>query len=42
VTPTAYYVGFVPGLAATFLGSAVSGVGVFRRQTAQLFKELEA
>jgi putative ABC transport system permease protein len=42
ITPESYYVGFLPGLLATFLGSAISGVAVFRRSTAKLFKELEA
>jgi putative ABC transport system permease protein len=42
ITPASYYIGFAPGLLATFLGSAISGIGVFKRQTAQLFKELEA
>jgi putative ABC transport system permease protein len=42
ITPLAYFLGFIPGLLATFLGSAVSGIGIYRRQTAQLFKELEA
>ena len=42
IDPLAYYIGFVPGLAGTFLGRAASGIGIFRRQTAQLFKELEA
>jgi putative ABC transport system permease protein len=41
VTPESFYIGFVPGLLATFLGSAISGIAVFRRRTAQLFKELE-
>ena len=35
-------IGFVPGLLATLLGTGISGIGIFRRQTAQLFKELEA
>lgn len=42
ITSLAYYIGFVPGLAGTFLGRAASGIGIFKRQTAQLFKELEA
>jgi len=42
ITPVSYYIGFLPGLLATFLGSAISGIAVFRRRTAQLFKELEA
>ena len=42
VTPTSYLIGFVPGLAATLLGSMVSGLGIYRRQTSQLAKEFEA
>jgi putative ABC transport system permease protein len=42
VTPLSYVIGFVPGLAATFLGKAVSGIGVYKRQTSQLAKEFEA
>jgi putative ABC transport system permease protein len=41
VTPLCYAIGFVPGLLATLLGTAVSGIGIYRRQTSQLFKELE-
>ncbi|MBT4483270.1 MAG: FtsX-like permease family protein [Candidatus Latescibacteria bacterium] len=41
VTLTAFYIGFIPGLLATVLGSMISGIGIFKRQTAQLFKELE-
>lgn len=41
VTPAGYVIGFIPGLAAAFLGTAVSGIGIFRRRTAQLIKELE-
>ncbi|GAB1366990.1 MAG TPA: FtsX-like permease family protein [Candidatus Cloacimonas sp.] len=33
--------GFVPGILSTLLGAALAGLAVFRRQTAQLFKELE-
>jgi len=42
VTPTAFYIGFIPGLFSTVLGTMLSGIGIYRRQTAQLFKELEA
>ncbi|HXY18511.1 MAG TPA: FtsX-like permease family protein [Gemmatimonadales bacterium] len=42
VTPGAALVGFVPGLLATVLGAGISGLGIYRRQTSQLFKELEA
>jgi putative ABC transport system permease protein len=41
ITPASYYLGLIPGLLSTFAGTAVSGISIFRRQTAQLFKELE-
>jgi len=41
VTPASYVIGFVPGLVATFLGRAVSGIGIYKRQTARLSKEFE-
>ena len=41
VTPMSYVIGFIPGLAATFLGKAVSGIGIFKRQTSVLAKEFE-
>jgi putative ABC transport system permease protein len=36
-----FVIGFIPGLLSTVLGAALSGIGIYRRQTAQLFKELE-
>ena len=42
VTVVSFYIGFIPGLLATFLGTAFSGIQIFKRQTASLFKELEA
>lgn len=41
VTAGSYFIGFVPGLLATLLGSAISGLGIYRRQTSQLAKEFE-
>jgi len=41
VTPSGFLVGFIPGLLSTVFGSLVSGIGIFKRQTSQLFKELE-
>ncbi|NQU06555.1 MAG: ABC transporter permease [Calditrichaeota bacterium] len=41
VTLTSYYIGFIPGIIATLLGTMISGVGIFKRQTSQLFRELE-
>ena len=42
VTSSSYVIGFFPGLAATLLGSSVAGIGIYRRQTAQLTKELQS
>lgn len=41
VTASTYYIGFFPGILATVFGSAIAGIGIYKRQTAQLFKELE-
>jgi len=41
ITPTAFYIGFFPGVFATLLGAALSGLRIFKRDTASLFKELE-
>jgi len=41
ITPVTFYVGFFPGLVSTTLGTALAGIGIYRRQTASLFKELE-
>ncbi len=41
ITPAGYYIGFVPGLAATILGTPLSVLGIYRRQTSQLAKEFE-
>ena len=41
VTPRSYVIGFPPGLMASVLGTMFAGIGVYRRQTSQLFKELE-
>jgi len=42
VTLEGFLIGFIPGLLSTVLGTLISGLGVFRRQTSTLFKELEA
>ncbi len=41
VTTETYYIGFFPGLLATIIGTMFAGIGIFKRQTAELFKELE-
>ncbi len=42
ITPIDFYLGFIPGLISTVIGTMLSGIGIYRRQTASLFKELEA
>jgi putative ABC transport system permease protein len=41
VTPTTLYIGFIPGFLATILGTMISGLGIYKRETSKLFKELE-
>ncbi len=41
ITPINFWIGIIPGVFAPFIGAAISGIGIFRRETAQLFKELE-
>ena len=41
VTETSYYIGFIPGIFASVIGTMFAGIGIYRRQTSQLFKELE-
>jgi putative ABC transport system permease protein len=42
ITPVDFYLGFFPGILSTVLGTMLSGIGIYKRQTARLFKELEA
>ena len=42
ITQTAFYIGFIPGLFSTVLGNALSGIGIYKRKTSVLIKELEA
>jgi putative ABC transport system permease protein len=41
ITTETYYIGFFPGVLATVLGTALAGIGIYKHQTASLFKELE-
>ena len=41
VTVGSYFIGFLPGLIASVVGTMFAGIGIYKRQTAQLFKELE-
>lgn len=38
---TTYYIGFIPGILSTVIGALLAGIGIYKRQTANLFKELE-
>jgi putative ABC transport system permease protein len=42
ITTQAFFIGFIPGLLSTVIGTMLSGIGIYKRKTAQLFKELEA
>lgn len=41
ITPVSYVIGFFPGVFASVIGTMFAGIGIYKRQTAQLFKELE-
>jgi putative ABC transport system permease protein len=42
ITPMDFYIGFIPGVFSTVTGTMLAGIGIYKRQTARLFKELEA
>ena len=41
VTAGSFIIGFAPGIFSTVLGTSIAGIGIYKRQTSQLFKELE-
>jgi len=41
ITPPSFFIGFIPGLLANVLGASIAGIGIYKRRTAQLMKELE-
>ena len=41
ITPMTFFIGFLPGLLSNFLGTALAGRAIYKRQTSQLFKELQ-
>jgi len=41
ITPELYYIGFIPGVLATVLGTMLAGLAIYKREMSQLFKELE-
>lgn len=42
INATTWYIGFIPGLLSTVIGAMLAGIGIYKRQTANLFKELQA
>lgn len=40
INSTTYYIGFLPGVLSTVIGAMLAGIGIYKRQTASLFKEL--
>ena len=41
VTSELFYIGFIPGILATVLGTMLAGRAIYKREMSQLFKELE-
>ena len=41
ITSDLYFIGFIPGILATLFGTMLAGRAIYKRETAQLFKELE-
>jgi putative ABC transport system permease protein len=41
ITPSLFYIGFIPGVLAMVFGTMLAGIGIYKRETANLFKELE-
>ncbi len=41
IAPEAFFLGIIPGFSSIILGTAIAGLNIFKRQTSQLFKELE-
>ena len=41
ITSTTFFIGFIPGLFSTIVGTMLAGIGIYKRETAQLFRELD-
>lgn len=41
VTTEGFFIGFIPGIVSIVIGTSLAGIGVYKRSTASLFKELE-
>jgi putative ABC transport system permease protein len=42
ITTPDFFIGFIPGVLSTLAGTMLSGIGIYKRKTTQLFKELES
>lgn len=42
ITTQTIYIGFIPGVLSTIIGTMLAGIGIYRRQTAKLIKELQS
>lgn len=42
ITLPDFFIGFIPGVLSTVAGTMLSGIGIYKRSTARLFKELDA
>lgn len=42
ITAVDFYIALIPGLISTVVGTMLAGIGIYKRKTAYLFKELEA
>jgi putative ABC transport system permease protein len=42
ITPPDFYIGLIPGVISIVTGTMLSGIGIYKRKSSQLFKELEA
>ncbi len=42
ITLQTWYIGFIPGVFSALIGTMLSGIGIYKRQTARLIKELQA
>ena len=42
INTTTFFIGFIPGVLSTVIGAMLAGIGIYKRQTANLFKELQA
>ena len=42
ITTQTWFIGFIPGVVSAVIGTMLSGIGIYKRQTARLIKELQA